>query len=342
VVVRFSQAPLQALHGAGAHNMPLSTPAEAIPFHLVGYTWGSGRLELLWRPWPAGDASAHSAPSADAADETLRWAIARGAVLDLAAVRPEMLGERRCIGYRLPEGGAQRLCPGWRALPAGGRAQCEECERREGRLEVVASDGSRPPSGPRAGYLRSPHEIYLAAFAPDVLKVGVSGAGRTPLRVLEQGAPAALIVGRADDGLAARRLEHRLGLLSARERVPVRTKRRLLYPPPEAVRLLAALSEALATMAGRLPDGWPPDVQRLDPPQPLDNTAALGLEALTGEPHAAAAPPAGALSGLVVAAAGALLIVEQPQASLWGEAAPLAPEAHDLRRWLGWRVVRSA
>src|SRR5262245_7472604 len=74
----------------GAHNMPLSTPAEAIPFHLVGYTWGSGRLELLWRPWPAGDANAHSAPSADDTGETLRWAIARGAVLDLAAVRPEM------------------------------------------------------------------------------------------------------------------------------------------------------------------------------------------------------------------------------------------------------------
>jgi hypothetical protein len=329
--------------------MPLSTPAEAIPIHLVGYTWGSGQLELLWRPWPAraatGDASAHSAPSAEVASETPRWAIVRGATLSLTAAVPGLPGERRCIGYRPPEGGPPQLCPQWRAVPPGGRAQCEACERREGRLEVVASDGSRPPTGPRAGYLRSPHEVYLAAFAPDVLKVGVSGAGRTPLRVLEQGAPAALIVGQADDGLAARRLEHRLGLLGllgARERVPLRTKRRLLYPPPEADRLLAALREALDTMAVRLPGGWPPDVRRLDPPQPLDNTAALGLEALTGEPHAAAVPPAGVLRGRVVATAGALLIVEQPQASLWGEAAPLAAEAHDLRRWLGWRVVRSA
>jgi hypothetical protein len=321
--------------------MPLSMPAEAIPFHLVGYTWGSGRLELLWRPWPAGAANVHSARSADAAGETQRWAVARGAVLDLATARPGMPGERRCIGYRPPEGGLPQLCPQWRALPPGGRAQCEECERREGRLEVVASDGSRPPTGPRAGYLRSAHQVYLAAFAPDTLKVGVSGAGRTPLRVLEQGAPAALIVGRADDGMAARRLEHHLGLLGARERVPVRTKRRLLYPPPAADRLLAALREALATMAARLPHGWPPDVQRLDPPQPLDNTAALGLDALTGEPQAAALPPAGALRGRVAAAAGVLLIVEQPHASLWGDAAPLAPEAHDLRAWLGWRVVRS-
>jgi hypothetical protein len=328
----------------GANAMPLSAPAEGVPFHLVGYTWGSGRLELLWRPWPAGDARAYSTlltRLAEAGDETVRWAIARGAILSLTTALLGMPGERRCIGFHPPEGGPPRLCPQWRALPAGGRAQCGACERREGRLEVVASDGSRPPTGPRAGYLRSAHEVYLAAFAPGTLKVGVSGAGRTPLRVLEQGAPAALILGRANNGMAARRLEHQLGLLGALERVPVRTKLRLLYPPPEAHRLLATLNEALATMAALLPHGWPPDVQRLDPPQALDNTATLGLDALTSEPPAAAVPPAGALRGRVAAAAGALLIVEQPQASLWGDAAPLAPQAHDLRRWLGWRVVRS-
>jgi hypothetical protein len=48
--------------------------------------------------------------------------------------------------------------------------------------------------------------------------------------------------------------------------------------------------------------------------------------------------------GVFSATAGVLLIVEQPQASLWGDTAPLAlaPQAHDLRRWLGWRMVRSA
>jgi hypothetical protein len=74
----------------------------------------------------------------------------------------------------------------------------------------------------------------------------------------------------------------------------------------------------------------------------LVNTAALGLDALTGAPQAAAAPRNGAARGRIVATAGALLIMEQPQASLWGDAAPLAPQAHDLRGWLGWRVVRSA
>jgi hypothetical protein len=40
----------------------------------------------------------------------------------------------------------------------------------------------------------------------------------------------------------------------------------------------------------------------------------------------------------VVAASGALLVLREPQASLWGEAAA-ALEAHDLRAWLGWRLV---
>jgi hypothetical protein len=157
-----------------------------------------------------------------------------------------------------------------------------------------------------------------------VLKVGVAGAGRTPLRVLEQGAPAALLVGRATDGMAARRLERQLGLLGARERVPVRTKLRLLYPPPEADRLLAALNEALATMAVRLPLGWPPDVQRLDPPQPLVNAAALGLDTLTG---VAAAAAGRAACGVSVTCCSSWIAAGE----LWGRRASGAWPHNDLR-----------
>jgi hypothetical protein len=212
--------------------------------------------------------------------------------------------------------------------------------RREGRLEVVTSDGSRPPTGPSAAYLRSAHEVYLAAFAPDLLKVGVSGAGRAPLRVLEQGAPAALVIGRADDGMAARRLEHALGLAGVRERVPVRTKLRLLYPPPSAPALLAVLTTALERLSAALPGGWPAEVERLDPPQPLDNTPTLGLATLDAAPIAAPGPPAGAIHGHIATAAGALLLVRHAQPSLWDATAASTPEAYDLRAWLGWRLVR--
>lgn len=323
--------------------MTSHAPAEGQPFHLIGYTWHAGRLELLWRPWPSGDRAGY--PPSGFPAETSRpshWPITRGMWLHLAAAAAGGSGERRCVGYHPPLGGPPQPCPDWRAIPAGRHSQCDECERREGRLEIVASNGSRPPTGPRAGYLRSAHEVYLVAFAPGVYKVGVSGAGRTALRVLEQGAPAGLIVGRAEDGMAARRLEHSLSLAGVTERVQARTKLRLLYPAPEASALLTELSGALDTLVGALPAGWPGDVERVDPPVELDNTVTLGLDALASAPLPATPPPAGAIRGQVAATVGGLLVTLQPQASLWGDATAPVAEAHDLRVWLGWRVTCAA
>ena len=321
--------------------MPGRSPAGDRPVQLTGYTWRSGGLELLWRPWPEEDPGTR--PASALVVGPARWPVARGtAVAITAAVRPGVPGERRCVGYHPPEGGPPCPCPEWRAVAPGSRAQCDACARREGRLEVVASDGSRPPTGPLASYLRSAHEVYLAAFAPDLIKVGVAGPGRTELRVLEQGAPAGLVIGRAADGMAARRLEHALGQVGARERVPASIKLRLLYPPPDAAALHARLAAALERVVAALPGGWPDDVERLDPPRPLDNTRALGLDALDAAPLPAPGPPAGGVRGQIVAAAGPLLVVRQAQATLWGDTAPLALEAHDLRAWLGWRVATGA
>jgi hypothetical protein len=318
--------------------MPGRAPAGDWPFQLIGYTWRSGKLELLWRPWPEQDPGTHQAAITTIVGPT-RWPITRGTGIAVTATaRPGVPGERRCIGYRPPEGGPPCPCPEWRAVAPGSRAQCDACARREGRLEVVASDGSRPPIGPLAGYLRSAHEVYLAAFAPDLIKVGVAGAGRTELRVLEQGAPTGLVIGRAADGMAARRLEHALGQVGARERVPVSVKLRLLYPPPDTATLHRALAAALQRVVAALPGGWPDDVERLDPPRSLDNTGALGLDVINAAPLPAPGPPASGVRGQVVAAAGPLLVLRQAQATLWGDAAPPALEAHDLRAWLGWRV----
>lgn len=316
--------------------MPAHAPASGHPIQLTGYSWASGGLEVLWRPWPS---QTPTAVAGAVGQEPEHWPLARGMALELVAARPGMPGERRCVGYRPPRGGPPVPCPEWRAMPPGGHSQCADCERREGRREIVASDGSRPPTGPHAGYLMSAHEVYLAGFAPGLFKVGVASAGRTALRVLEQGAPAALVIGRADDGMAARRLEHAISLAGARERVPVRVKLRALYPPPDAAALLRELDGHLERLTAALPDGWPPDVERLDPPRRLDNTATLALDALGAPPLDAPAPPAGRVHGQVVTASGALLLTRQAQATLWGAAAVLPPDAHDLRTWLGWRVA---
>jgi hypothetical protein len=313
--------------------MAITTPASGQPIQVTGYSWSTGALQLRWRPWPA-----QPAPGVAAAAEMLRWPITPGSFLDLTPTPPGAVPERRCIGYHPPEGGPPRLCPDWTALPPGTDAQCALCETLEARREIVVSDGSRPPTGPHAAYLLSQHEVYLAAFAPEIYKVGVAGPGRTRIRVLEQGAPAGLIIARAADGMAARRLEHAFGLLHVRERISVRSKLRLLYPPPNAPALIRELRDVLDRTSSKLEGGWPDDVERLDPPEPLDNTPALHLDALDSAPTPARRPPRSVLRGQVVAASGALLVLREPQASLWGEAAA-ALEAHDLRAWLGWRLV---
>ncbi len=51
------------------------------------------------------------------------------------------------------------------------------------------------------------HAIYLAAFAPDTFKVGVTREWRLETRLLEQGADRAAHIRTVDDGRAARRIE---------------------------------------------------------------------------------------------------------------------------------------
>jgi hypothetical protein len=51
------------------------------------------------------------------------------------------------------------------------------------------------------------HSVYLAVFAPDAIKVGVTRAWRLPARLEEQGADAGFEIARLPDGEAARRME---------------------------------------------------------------------------------------------------------------------------------------
>lgn len=54
------------------------------------------------------------------------------------------------------------------------------------------------------------HAVYLAAFAPDVLKVGVTRLERLPIRLREQGADRAAHLHTVSDGRIARQVEREL------------------------------------------------------------------------------------------------------------------------------------
>jgi hypothetical protein len=69
------------------------------------------------------------------------------------------------------------------------------------------------------------HAIYLAAFAPDTFKVGVTRSWRLETRLLEQGADRAAHVHTVADGRAARRLEAEYATdLPDRVRVPAKLR----------------------------------------------------------------------------------------------------------------------
>ncbi|MFB6220796.1 MAG: DUF2797 domain-containing protein [Halolamina sp.] len=72
------------------------------------------------------------------------------------------------------------------------------------------------------------HAVYLAAFAPDTFKVGVTKEWRLETRLLEQGADRAAHIRTVDDGRAARRIEATIAE-EIPDRVRVPTKRAGLH-----------------------------------------------------------------------------------------------------------------
>ena len=67
------------------------------------------------------------------------------------------------------------------------------------------------------------HEVYLAAFAPAVFKVGVTRAGRLAERLAEQGADRGTKIRHASDGRIARSIETQIAE-SIPDRVDIETK----------------------------------------------------------------------------------------------------------------------
>jgi hypothetical protein len=119
------------------------------------------------------------------------------------SVRREELPPGRELSLRLGE----RRCAG--AVDDGGHAPCDAGEAprcpahtRRWPCARCTGDCSRPlPS------CREEHAVYLAAFAPDVWKVGVTRSWRVETRLREQGADRAARLRAVPDGRRARRIE---------------------------------------------------------------------------------------------------------------------------------------
>jgi hypothetical protein len=163
-------------------------------------------------------------------------------------------GPRRCVGWFAPATG-RTACPYAAEISASAKlAQCGFCQSRDHGLAVardrITDDGRT-------------YRLYLAWFAPGMLKVGITAEQRGDARLLEQGAIGYTVI--ATGSLpAVRRAELTVSSTGlARERYRASAKVEAWWQLPEPAGLAAALengrAKALRTLADHdlatVPDG---------------------------------------------------------------------------------------
>lgn len=171
--------------------------------------------------------------------------------------------QRYCAGWHDLATGQSFPCPDSSALPAQ-FDHCRHCQNKTGFNPAFYHATSVSPQ--QQARNAEPHFLYLAHFAPGVVKVGISWAERGIRRLLDQGARSALIIKTYPTATIARQYEAKAASLPGiAETLQARAKHKLLARPYDvaagAAELVAA-RERLRTECGVIPDAHDP--QHLD------------------------------------------------------------------------------
>jgi hypothetical protein len=236
--------------------------------------------------------------------------------------------ERRriCVGYR------ERAT--FKRLPCCGRGeelgsvergpdyarvfQCSACAELEGvpewlRHEAmprwVGLETPSPAALEQAPYLSEPHVVYLAAFGPGRVKVGVAIERRARLRFLEQGAHLGAVIARCPDGFAARRMERALCDLGLIDRVRAASKIRGLYPLLTDAEAREELDKTFRYVVRYLKTEE--TALLLPAPEVEDFRPAFRLESLRAQPERLFPTVDVPIHGRVLATAGSCLVMER-------------------------------
>jgi hypothetical protein len=126
----------------------------------------------------------------------------------VVAPGPELLDISTEVALTLGKRGCAGRWEGDRYLPCGSEVApyCGRCGAAAVDACVMCRGECRKPEKT----CLEEHSVYLAAFAPDLIKVGVSRAWRLEARLREQGADAGFEVALLPDGEAARKMERSL------------------------------------------------------------------------------------------------------------------------------------
>lgn len=136
---------------------------------------------------------------------------------------------RFCIGWGDMSVNMRYVCPD-NATIDDKYEQCPACQKRTGFNPAFYHATS--VSQQQEARNQEPHFLYLAYFAPDVVKVGISFAARNRSRLLEQGARAALVLDMFPSANIARQYEARIAQLEGiAEMIQLQKKIALLDTP---------------------------------------------------------------------------------------------------------------
>ena len=117
---------------------------------------------------------------------------------------------RRCIGWGDITTGERFVCPDKAEIDTK-YEQCQACQKRTGFNPAFYHATSVSKQQEERNL--KPHILYLAYFAPDLIKVGISLASRGNARLLEQGARSALILDTFPSAHIARQYEAKIAAL---------------------------------------------------------------------------------------------------------------------------------
>ncbi|MEU7165982.1 DUF2797 domain-containing protein [Streptomyces morookaense] len=227
---------------------------------------------------------------------------------------------RHCTGVR--RAGRHTPCPTEAVVPpAAVSAQCPECARLDRSHSVAADTAADDPR---------PYDVYLAWFAPGLIKVGITATEREGARLLEQAALSHALLGRGPL-MAARRAESVLGAaLAVPDRFPYAAKRAARHPvPPQAARTTELAD--LHARACRLP-GLPESLAVREF-APVHHDATFHLDRLRPDPGVVALAPGRTVAGRAAAVAGPDVYLESSDGRFL---------LLDARQLAGWTLTAAA
>jgi len=140
---------------------------------------------------------------------------------------------RLCIGRYDLATSVHHPCP-TRAPVDEKETHCPDCQRAIGFAPAFYNLTLDQLSSQQRRYNDTPHVVYLAWFAPSVIKVGISSSERRIDRWLEQGVIGATVIFHTANAYEARKLEEMVSSeFKYREVVRSNEKLRGLFPAPD-------------------------------------------------------------------------------------------------------------